>query len=323
MRRSNEASSGPRPKPPTQPPSVPEGPLRIQTFAELTGVPEPTLRAWERRYGVPSPVRTASGYRLYGPADVRQVREMRRLCVAGMAVAADWANPAIDQDDAFQAAASGIVDAIALLDDARFDEQLRRAMLLGPSTAVFERVLAPALARVGELWHEGAMSIAEEHFASQRIGQVVRELTRLLVRDDADGTAIVACAADEEHEIGALGVAMRLATWGLRPVFLGARTPPAAVRAAVETVKPRLVALSFTLLPARDRAEELVSDYARACRQTPWIVGGATALGMADIVEKAGGRVTHDVPSLRAAVRIVSEGHGPKPSRKSRRPGRR
>ena len=59
---------------------LPEGRYRIATVAELTGVPIATLRAWERRYGIWEPERTASGYRLYGPDDVAQVSEMRRLC---------------------------------------------------------------------------------------------------------------------------------------------------------------------------------------------------------------------------------------------------
>ncbi|RYG79508.1 MerR family transcriptional regulator, partial [bacterium] len=61
------------------------GPFRIQAVSERTGVPEPTLRAWERRYGVPRPTRTAAGYRLYGPEHIAQVLEMQRLCDGGMA----------------------------------------------------------------------------------------------------------------------------------------------------------------------------------------------------------------------------------------------
>ena len=63
------------------------GPLRIHAVAELTGVPEPTLRAWERRYGIPCPERTSSGYRLYGAREVDEVRRMKELCEAGMAAA--------------------------------------------------------------------------------------------------------------------------------------------------------------------------------------------------------------------------------------------
>lgn len=37
---------------------------------------ETPLRAWELRYGLLSPTRSASGYRLYGPEDERRIRSM-------------------------------------------------------------------------------------------------------------------------------------------------------------------------------------------------------------------------------------------------------
>ena len=37
----------------------------IKQAAARTGVAIPTIRAWERRYGVVAPTRTAAGYRLY------------------------------------------------------------------------------------------------------------------------------------------------------------------------------------------------------------------------------------------------------------------
>ncbi len=63
------------------------GRFRINRVAETTGIPEATLRAWERRYQVPKPSRTPSGYRLYSADDVAQVRKMRELCDAGVSPA--------------------------------------------------------------------------------------------------------------------------------------------------------------------------------------------------------------------------------------------
>lgn len=63
------------------------GRFRINVVAETTGIPEATLRAWERRYQVPKPSRTPSGYRLYSPDDVAQVKRMRELCDAGVSPA--------------------------------------------------------------------------------------------------------------------------------------------------------------------------------------------------------------------------------------------
>lgn len=64
-----------------------DGRFRINRVAETTGIPEATLRAWERRYHVPKPSRTPSGYRLYSADDVAQVRKMRELCDAGVSPA--------------------------------------------------------------------------------------------------------------------------------------------------------------------------------------------------------------------------------------------
>jgi acyl-CoA hydrolase len=65
----------------------PTGRFRINWVAENTGVPEATLRAWERRYQVPKPSRTPSGYRLYSDEDIAQVQKMRELCEAGISAA--------------------------------------------------------------------------------------------------------------------------------------------------------------------------------------------------------------------------------------------
>jgi len=57
----------------------------IKQAAIRTGVNIPLLRAWERRYGIPFPSRTGSGYRLYDDAAIGAVQRMRALVDAGWA----------------------------------------------------------------------------------------------------------------------------------------------------------------------------------------------------------------------------------------------
>ena len=59
---------------------------RIGAVSRLTGVPADTLRVWERRYGVATPVRTASGTRLYAPEDVARLTLIKRLVERGDAI---------------------------------------------------------------------------------------------------------------------------------------------------------------------------------------------------------------------------------------------
>jgi DNA-binding transcriptional MerR regulator len=58
----------------------------IQAAARLTGLKPSRLRAWERRYGVPSPTRRPNGHRLYAEYDLRLVRWLAAQTVAGLTI---------------------------------------------------------------------------------------------------------------------------------------------------------------------------------------------------------------------------------------------
>ncbi len=51
--------------------------LRIGELSRRVGVPPELLRAWESRYGLLRPARTAGGFRLYSGEDERRVARMR------------------------------------------------------------------------------------------------------------------------------------------------------------------------------------------------------------------------------------------------------
>ena len=55
----------------------------IRTISEQTGVPTTTLRAWERRYGLLKPSRTAKGHRLYTHQDIELVKSVVSLLKQG------------------------------------------------------------------------------------------------------------------------------------------------------------------------------------------------------------------------------------------------
>jgi DNA-binding transcriptional MerR regulator len=54
--------------------------------ARMADIPVTTLRVWERRYGVVSPPKTASGQRLYGPDDVERLVLLKGLVAQGHSI---------------------------------------------------------------------------------------------------------------------------------------------------------------------------------------------------------------------------------------------
>lgn len=297
------------------------GRFRIQVVSEMTGVPSPTLRAWERRYGIPTPARTASAYRLYSDRDVAMVRKLRDLCANGMSIAEaarvvktseDGAAMLMAPDgDPFVVAAQRLIDAILAFDARSIEREVARAQYLGPSTAVFERVFSPVMRRVGELWREGQLSVAQEHLASSCIGDSVRAMSRLTNPDDATRLVLLACFADEDHALPVYGVSLRLASWGIATITLGVRTPPDAVAEAVQRLHPTGVGLSISRPLDESAAAPLVEAYAQACDGVPWFVGGVGVASIAHLVTARGGFVVEgDVAQARGAIeRMLHDTH--------------
>ena len=285
---------------------------RIQTVARMTGVPAATLRAWERRYGIPAPARTAAAYRLFTASDVALVKRMRSLVQRGVApneaarslLAAP--TPGVDalDSDPYQRASARMLEAIEEFDVEGLQRELQRALMLGNGASVFAKVLEPVLRSIGDRWQQGSLTIAHEHFASHLIRLTLFDLLRTTNAPPDAPSVLLACFSDEAHELPLYGFGLALSSWGYRPIMLGARTPPIAIANAIGSLSPRVVGLSVTMPPgSKGAARELVDAYADACNGIPFLVGGAGAAALAQWVEKRGG---HLVPSdLRAARKVV------------------
>lgn len=276
------------------------GPYRIQIAAELCGVLPATLRAWERRYGVPVPRRTASAYRLYSADDVELVRRMRELVETGvspaeaartvLASAAPIAanDTAPSGGDGLDLARSRLIAATQRYDASAIDAELTRLTMLLDAQSLYEKVLGPVIVDIGQRWHEGSISVAQEHLLSERIESTLRAALRTLERPDGP-VALLACVEAESHVLGLLGAALRFSSSGARVVMLGAVTPPSAIADAVATMSPRVVGLSVATTPRNPR--QLFAAYARACGSIPWVVGGAAVKSVEHAVLDAGGLV--------------------------------
>lgn len=284
--------------------------FRIHTVTEMTGIPSPTLRAWERRYGVPTPGRTGKGYRLYSERDVEMLTRMRDLCDSGMS-ASDAARlvgeffspspePPTSLGDPHQALAHRIVAAVERFDPEALDRELRQSLTMGSAATIFEEVFAPALRRIGDRWHEGSLSVSQEHLASEAIGRTARTLLDIAQPASGAPTALLACWAEEQHSLPLYGIAFRLVQWSYRCVVLGARTPPEAIADAVDRLDPDVVGLSLTMAPPSDQLAEQARAYALATRGRRWIVGGAAVGAARPILIAAGAAVIDgDLDALR------------------------
>lgn len=212
--------------------------------------------------------------------------------------------------DPFTVAADRIVDAVVRFDPEAIQKEVSRSFVLGSAVAIFDGALAPALRRIGDLWHAGEITVAQEHLATNIIGAMLLDLLRLVQPTDNSRRVVLACFAEEDHALGLVGVGIRFATWGFTTLLLGTRTPPSAIARTVEVVEPDVVALSASISLPASRARELIDEYSDACRGTVWVVGGSASSAMRPWVEHRGGMIAPDDPGeFRRAIEAAVRAH--------------
>jgi MerR family transcriptional regulator, light-induced transcriptional regulator len=243
------------------------GYLRIGELAKRTGVSPELLRAWEQRYGLLQPTRTAGGFRLYSAADEARVQRMQSLVSGGLAAAQAArlilsggepaprtvsASATILDDEAASLAAS-----LDRLDEQAASTALDRLFSAYTVETVLQDVVIPYLHRLGERWEAGEVSVAQEHFASNLVRGRLLGLAQGWGQGQGPG-AILACLPGEHHELGllAFGVALRRRGW--RITYLGTDSPIGAVADIARSVRPAVVVLlSMSPDNSMDHAREI------------------------------------------------------------------
>src|SRR6476661_3214558 len=232
--------------------------LRIGALSRRVGVSPELLRAWEQRYGLLRPVRSAGGFRLYSTADEDRVRLMQRHLDAGVS-AAQAARLALAEavpdrgEDAqpgeLARRSTGLVAALDRLDEPGAHSTVDRLLATFTLRTVLRDVVLPYLHELGERWERGEASVAQEHFASM----VLRGRLVALARGWDRGVgprALLACAPGERHDLGLLLFGLALRQRGWRITYLGPDTPIDTLTTTAADLAPDAVVI-VALTPAR------------------------------------------------------------------------
>lgn len=285
----------------------------VSQVSALTGIAPDTLRAWERRYGVVTPVRTESRYRLYDEHDIERLRLMARLVgegapaslaaqeVEGMSIrpsagdvpvgaaAAAPTGPGV-ADLPAEVSLDTLVTAARNLDRSEVDAALDRSFSTGSFESVAEHWLLPALAELGAAWADGRIDVAGEHLVS---GAVRGRLGRAF---DAAGTALggsvvlVGLPPGSLHELGSLTFAICLRRLGADVRWLGADLPVESWAHAADRTRPSAAVITVPTDGDLGPASAVVARLRARLPDLPVFLGGS------------GARDTEGVSALPASV---------------------
>jgi MerR family transcriptional regulator, light-induced transcriptional regulator len=302
-----------------------EAPLHpIGVVAKRTGISLHVLRAWERRYGVVRPQRTSGGQRLYSDADIGRLRLLRQVTDAGRNISqvADLSLAELErlvaQDLSVavpRAYPNGTgtyrercLAAAERLDGEAVYATLMRAVVSLRPAEFLDEVLMPLLQEVGERWHSGRLGPAQEHVVSVAARRVVTWLVDAYEAPVGAPVALVTTVSGEQHEFGALMVAVLALDAGWGVVYLGTSLPAVEVIRAARAVGASLVALSIVNRPTEAEfdaaAEEIMSVRVALPATVQVVVGGAGAVARRASLEKAGAVVITESVALRELLKV-------------------
>jgi DNA-binding transcriptional MerR regulator len=271
---------------------------------QRTGVPATTFRAWERRYGYPKPRRDAGGQRLYSERDIEGIRWLSQQTAQGVAIsravamlrsghaappqALQNAPATLHVVRSLAVVCSDLLESLLAYDIRRAELVLAEAFALFSVADVCTGVFEPLLVEVGERWHAGELSVADEHHVTAFIQGRLFALLSAYQHPQNGPLVFTACAPDEWHEIGILLVSMFVAQRGIAVRYFGPNLPLEELAKVVAQHHPVVVALS-----AQSRAT------ARKLRRAAQLLAAGTPPHPTLVF---GGQAFNDDPALRESV---------------------
>lgn len=224
-------------------PGAPSHPLTPRQAAELLGVSESTVRRWCDR-SLLAAGRTTGRHRRIDQAELLAFARANGL----------WSGPETVASPAGRGGRAATVDQLG----PRFEAALLAGDEVGVRTLVvdglaqhepevlFDRLVAPAMRRIGDRWATGELAVFEEHRATQLVHAALAHARAVLPRPPADApVAVCAGLSGDPYAIAPAMAALVVQAERWRPMLLGPDTPTSEVIGAARAAGARLVVISI------------------------------------------------------------------------------
>jgi DNA-binding transcriptional MerR regulator/methylmalonyl-CoA mutase cobalamin-binding subunit len=242
-----------------------------------------TLRTWERRYGLVSPVRSEGGHRGYTESDLARIESMVRLTNAGTG-AAEAARQVCESTTPVTLEATARAknfrklfrEAVRNLDQSEVGEVLCTAHGELGYTETVETVLFPELVYWGEQWEQTGKTVAHEHLATFAVRAYLSNRYNDLTSKAKGPTVTLAVAPSDMHDLPVVHVANLVAESGTaKPLLLVGGLPISEVIESAERSRSSCIVLSATITPRPELVRQWIMELSRKGWETKTVLAGA------------------------------------------------
>lgn len=289
----------------------------IKAAARRSGLTPHVIRVWERRYKAVEPARSGTNRRLYSSEEVERLTLLGRAIAAGHRIGTIAQAPAeelrklasensteLDLKPRFKTGPErkGVrfvdecLSAVQGMDGSALECVLTEALVALGHQGLLRQVVGPLATILGDLWQEGVLTAAQEHFASAALRVFLFNAARPYPQGDSAPCLVVATPAGQLHEIGSVMISSIATNAGWRVAYLGASLPAAEIAGAARQKQARAVALSIVYpLDDLELANELVRLRKLLPAGVPLIAGGRAASAYGEALDEVGALVMTDL----------------------------
>ena len=296
---------------------------RIHRVAKLTGLSKDVIRVWERRYGLVKPSRSSNRYREYSDEEVALLRFVKNQMEQGATIgglAAEGHDSLVarmrvgtpvseTEQKPHDRLLDELIGSLDPMDKAGFERRLNGAVAVIPFEEAVQRILLPLQIRIGELWHEGHLNVAVEHYVTKIIQQKLFSVMNQLPVNEFGPRILIACPEGETHEIGAQAVAYIAATKGCHVYYLGPNLPYSDLVNFCEKISPDLVLLSLTELKQEAATLHHIKQLEQLAIRWPVAVGGQGARAIEDRLRDTKIELLDDLTALHSRLMMILSTH--------------
>jgi MerR family transcriptional regulator, light-induced transcriptional regulator len=270
----------------------------IGAVERATGLGKDTLRAWERRYQFPKPLRDLNDERVYPLDQVNKLRLLKRLLDCGHRPGKiihfemealhklHEGLVAVDAKPGADVKSVELDDFLALCQKHQVEE-LRRTLSLsllrtGLQSFVLN-VIAPLNRMVGDYWSCGLFTVYEEHLYTELVQSLLRNAIFTIlppqVQTQVRPRIVLTTFPGEQHGLGLLMAEAMFALEGAHCISLGVQTPVIDLVRAAQMQRADIVALSLSSISSTKALDDLTSLLNGLPAATEvWVGGSGTTL---------------------------------------------
>ncbi|MFU7515169.1 cobalamin-dependent protein [Clostridium sp. HCS.1] len=144
---------------------------------------------------------------------------------------------------------------------------------------IYFNLLETALKEVGVLWEIGEIDVWNEHYISENILDIMREVKSYQkINDNKESSVICLTAGSEQHNIGIKMIADLLEVSGIKVIYLGSNLPTLSIINAIKSENPKYIAISVTISSNIESAKNVIKAIRTSFKnKAPLIIVGGMA----------------------------------------------